>query len=125
MRKESTCLIQLKARRLMLLACLVTMFSIFKVLLIMNEGKMLPEGMFTSRELSTFLGRKVITSLLDTNENVIKTNKLVLSLNKLNNADNLEDGKPSNVLLRHHMTSSEELKNFEPVSPQYKKLKNG
>ena len=68
---------------------------------------------------------------MDGSENIIKTNKLagitemVISLNKLNNSDNLENGKPSNVLLRYHMTSSEEFTNYEPVIPQYKKLKNG
>ena len=46
------------------------------------------------------------------------------SLNKLDNSDNLKDGKPSNVLLRHHMTSSEEFTNFEPVLPQYKNFKD-
>ena len=34
------------------------------------------------------------------------------SLNELNNYDNMEDGKASNVLLRHHITSSEEFMNF-------------
>ena len=63
-------------------------------------------------------------------KNIIKTNKLagvtemVISLNELNNSNNLEDGKPSNVLLRHHMTISEEFTNFEPVTPRYKKLKD-
>ena len=50
---------------------------------------------------------------------------MLMSLNELKDSDNLEDGKPSNVLLRHHMTSSEEFTNFEPVTSQYKKLKNG
>ena len=50
--------------------------------------------------------------------------EMLISLNELNNSDNLDDGKPSNVLLRYHMTSSEEFTNFEPVTPQYKKLKN-
>ena len=62
-------------------------------------------------------------------ENVIKTNTLagitevVLSLNKLSNSDNLEDGKSGNVLIGRHMTSFEELANFEPVTSRYKKLK--
>ena len=49
--------------------------------------------------------------------------EMVISLNELKNSDNLEDGKPRNVLLRHHMTK--ECTNYEPVIPQYKKLKNG
>ena len=51
--------------------------------------------------------------------------QMLMSLNELKDSDNLEDGKPSNVLLRHHMTSSEEFTNFETVTSQYKKLKNG
>ena len=68
---------------------------------------------------------------MDGSENIIKTNKLagvtemVISLNGLNNSDNLENEKSSNVLFRHHMTSFEEFTNYEPVIPHYKKLKNG
>ena len=68
---------------------------------------------------------------LDADKNIIKTNKLagimevVLSLDKLDNTDNLEDGRLSNVLHRYHVTGSEEFTSFEPVTPQYKKLKNG
>ena len=85
---------------------------------------------FTVSELSTFIGRNLLFTPLNSSKNIIKTNKLagitemVISLNELNISDHLEDGKPSNVLLRYHMTSSEELMNFEPVSPQYKKLKD-
>ena len=101
------------------------------VLLITNEEKRLPKGTFTGRELSAFVGSNLITTPLDTIENIVKMDKLagiteiVISVNELNNSDNLEDGKPCNILLRRHMTSSEEFTNFEPVSPQHKKLKNG
>ena len=66
------------------------------------------------------IGREVITDLLDTNESIMKMNKLacitemVLSLDKLDNTDNLEDGRLSNVLLRYHLTGSEEFTCFEP-----------
>ena len=86
---------------------------------------------FTASEPSTFIGRNLLIAPIDDSQNVIKTNKLagitetVISLNKLNNSDNLEDGKPTNVLLKHHMTSSEEFTNYEPVISQFKKLKNG
>ena len=59
-----------------------------------------------------------------------RTNKLVngtkitISLNKLNNSDNLEDGKPSNALFTYFVTSPEYFTHFEPQSPQYKKHKN-
>ena len=95
-----------------------------------NGEKILPEGVFTAGELSTFVGRTLLINPMDASENIIKMNKLagitemLVSLNELNNSDNLEDGKPSNVLLRHYMTSSEEFMNFELVIPKYKKLKN-
>ena len=49
---------------------------------------------------------------------------MIISLNKLNNSDNLEDGKPSNTLFTYFVTRSERYTLFEPQSPQYKKLKN-
>ena len=67
---------------------------------------------------------------MDGSKTIMKMNKLAgvmemaISLNKLDNSDNLKDGKPSNVLLRHHTTSSEEFTNFEPVLPQYKNFKD-
>ena len=45
-------------------------------------------------------------------------------LNELNNSDNLEDGKPNNVLFTYHVTSLEYFTCFEPQSQKYKKLKN-
>ena len=47
-----------------------------------------------------------------------------ITLNELDNSDNLEDGKPSNTLFTYFVTSSEYYTLFEPQSPQYKKLKN-
>ena len=102
-----------------------------KVLLIMNEERKLLEGVFTGRELNTFMGKKVITMPLDANDNIVKTDKLacitevVFILDKLNNTDSLEDGRLSNVLLRYHVTCSEKFMSFEAVTPQYKTLKNG
>ena len=64
-------------------------------------------------------------------DQVIKTNKLagttemIFNLNELDNTDNLEDGKPSNILLTYHVTADEDFTHFEPNISQYKKLKNG
>ena len=97
-----------------------------KAMLIMNEGKELQKETFMGRELNAFVGRKMITTLLDTNKNVVKTEKLacvtkiVLSLDELDNTDNLEDGNLSNVQLRYHLTGSEEFTHLEPLTPQYK-----
>ena len=52
------------------------------------------------------------------NDNIIKMNNLAcitevgLSLDELENADNLEDGRLSNILLRYHVTGSEEFTCF-------------
>ena len=63
-------------------------------------------------------------------DQVIKKNKLRgitemgHNLDELDNSDNLEDGRPSNLLLTYHVTD-EDFTSFEPSTPQYKKLKNG
>ena len=88
------------------------------------------EGVFMDRELNASIGRKLISTPLDANDNIIKTDKLVcitevvFSLNELDNTDNLEDERLSNILLSYHVTSSEEFTSFEPVAPQYKRFKN-
>ena len=50
---------------------------------------------------------------------------MVISFNELDNSDNLEDGLPSNTLFMYYVTGPEYSTCFEPVTPQYKKLKNG
>ena len=47
------------------------------------------------------------------------------NFNELDNADNLEDARPSNILFAYHVTSNEDFTHFKPHTPQYKKLKNG
>ena len=49
---------------------------------------------------------------------------MVISLEELDITDNLENGRPSNVLLRYHVIDPQKLTRYEPVTPQYKKLKN-
>ena len=50
---------------------------------------------------------------------------MVISLNELNNSDNLEDGRPSNILFTYYVTSPEDFTCFEPRNPRYMKLKYG
>ena len=50
---------------------------------------------------------------------------MVISLNELDNSDNLENGRPSNTLFTYYVTGPEYSVHFEPVTPQYKVLKNG
>ena len=67
----------------------------------------------------------------EVDDQVTKTNKLkgiteiTLNLNKLNNSDNLKDGRPSNELLTYHVTDDKDFTRFEPQTTQYRKLKNG
>ena len=50
---------------------------------------------------------------------------MILNLNKFDNTDNLEDGRPSNVLLTYDVTADKDFTCFKPNIPEYKKLKNG
>ena len=50
---------------------------------------------------------------------------MIFNLDKLDNTDNLEDGRPSNTLFTYYVTGSEDFVHFEPETPQYKKLKIG
>ena len=60
---------------------------------------------YAGRELRSVLEGMVTFTQFVSDERVIKTNKLkgitemILNLDELDNADNLEDGRPSNVLL--------------------------
>ena len=69
--------------------------------------------------------------MMDSRNDVLRTNKLEkvmklsISLNKLNNSDNLEDGRPSNTLFTYYVTGPEYSTCFKPVTLQYKALKSG
>ena len=99
---------------------------------LLKTGKkiVLNKGVYTDKELNSLIGMELKSQMLDSGNDIQRTNKLVngtkitISLNELNNSDNLEDGKPSNVLFTYHVTSPEYFTCFEPQSPQYKKLKN-
>ena len=85
---------------------------------------------YTSRELSAFVNGELILTNLDKDPRIIKMNKLakitdmIFNLDELDNTDNLEDGRPSNVLFRYYVSGSDNFMCFEPKAPQYKKLKN-
>ena len=70
------------------------------------------------------------SQMLDSRNDILRTNKLVngtkitISLNELDNSDNLENGRPRNTLFTYYVTSPEYFTLFKPQSPQYKKLKN-
>ena len=99
---------------------------------LLKTGKkiVLNKGVYTDKELNTLIGMELKSQMLDSRNDTLRTNKLVngtkitISLNKLDNSDNLKDGRPSNTLFTYLVTSPEYFMHFEPLSPQYKKLKN-
>ena len=98
---------------------------------ISDTKKMIPSRTYAGRELLSMLEGMVKLNEFLVDDQVIKKNKLkgimeiTLNLNELDNSNNLEDGRPSNSLLTYHVTSNEDITRFEPVTPQYKKLKSG
>ena len=90
----------------------------------------LNKGVYTDKDPNSLIGMELKSQMLDSRNDIQKTNKLVngtkitISLNELNNSDNLEDGRPNNILFTYFVTSLEYFTRFEPQSPQYKKLKN-
>ena len=98
---------------------------------LLKTGKkiMLNKGVYTDKELNSLIGTELKSQMLDSRNDIQRTNKLVngtkitISLKELNNSDN-ENGKPSNTLFTYFVTSPEYFKRCEPQSPQYKKLNN-
>ena len=94
--------------------------------------KRIKAGTCTRRELIDLVEGKIGMTQFDEapKEQVGRTNKLegiteiVLSLDELDNTDNLENGKPSSTLLAYHVTAHDDFTNFEPCAPQYKRLKD-
>ena len=91
----------------------------------------LNKGVSTDKELNSLIGTELRVQMIYSRENVLRTNnlekvrKLTISLNELDNSDNLEDGMPSNTLFTYYVTGPEYSTHFEPLTPQYKKLKSG
>ena len=101
-----------------------------EVLFKTGEKISLNKGVYTDKEINAMIGQELKSQIDDCND-VLRTNKLekvmklAISLNELDNSDNLEDGRPSNTLFTYYVTGPEYSMHFEPVMPQYKKLKNG
>ena len=98
---------------------------------ISDTKKPIPSRTYAGRELLSLLKGMVEVAHFEADDQVIKKNKLrgiteiTFNLNELNNTDNLENGRLSNVLLTYHMDAHEGFTHFEPHTPQYKKFKNG
>ena len=91
----------------------------------------LNKEVYTDKELNSLIGMELKSQMLDSRNDVLRNNKLekvmkmVISLNELDNSDNLEDGRPSNTLFTYYVTGPEYSMHFEPHTPQYKKFKSG
>ena len=102
-----------------------------KVQLKTRKEIMLTKAVYTDKELNALIGLELKLQMMDSRNDVLRTNKLekitkmVISLNELNNSSNLEDGRPSNTLFTYYVTGPEYSTCFEPHTPQYKALKNG
>ena len=99
---------------------------------LLKTGKkiVLNKGVYMNKELNSLIGMDLKSQMLDSHNDILRTNKLVngtkitISLNKLDNSDNLEHGRPNNTLFTYYVTSPKYFRLFKPQSPQYKKLKN-
>ena len=91
----------------------------------------LPKGtMCTDEEVNAIIGLEYKSTML-CNNYATKKNKLgdvtemAISLNELDNSDNLEDGRPSITLFMYYVIDPKDFTNFRQVTPQYQKLNNG
>ena len=94
-----------------------------EVLLYMGKKIVLNKGVYTDKELDSLIGTKLKSQMLDSRDDLLRTNKLkkitkvVISLNELDNSDNLEDGRPSNTLFTYYVTSPERYTRLELHNP--------
>ena len=85
-----------------------------KALLKTGKEKKLSKGVYTDKELNALIGLEMKLQLVSC-DYAFKMNKLehlteiVISLNKLDNTDNLENRRPSNILFRYHVTDSKRI----------------
>ena len=98
---------------------------------ISDTKKMIPSGSDAGRELLSIVEGMVELNQFVADDQVIKKNKLkgitemIIDLGELNNKDKFEDRHPSNTLFMYHVTDDKDFTHFEPLTPQYRKLKNG
>ena len=102
-----------------------------EVLLYTGKKIVLNKGVYMDKELDSLIETELKSQMLDSRDDIQRTNKLkkimkvAISLNELDNSDNLEDGRPSNTLFTYYVTSPEDYTRFEPRKTRYKALKYG
>ena len=76
-----------------------------EVLSITGKKIVLNKGVYTDKELNSLIGTELKLQMLDSRNDIQRTNKLVngtkitINLNRLDNSDNLEDGNPAKPYL--------------------------
>ena len=76
-----------------------------EVLFVTGKKIVLNKGVYMDKELNSLIGTEVKSQMLDSHNDIQRTNKLVngtkitISLMELDNSDNLEDGNPANPYL--------------------------
>ena len=94
-----------------------------EVLSVTGKKIVLNKGVYMDKELNSLIGTELKSQMLDSRNDIQRTNKLVngtkisISLNELNNSDNLKDGRPRNTLFTYFVTSLEYFTHYEPQSP--------
>ena len=94
-----------------------------KVQLKSGEEIMLNKGVYTDKELNSLIGMELRVQMIDSREDALRTNKLekvkklTISLNNIDNSNNLEDGRPSNTLFTYYVTGPEYSMPFEHCTP--------
>ena len=94
-----------------------------EVLSVTGKKIVLNKRVYMDKELNSLIGMELKSQMLDSRNDNLRSNKLekvtkmVISLNELDNSDNQEDGRPSNVLFTYYVTNSECYMLFEPQTP--------
>ena len=83
--------------------------------MLLKTGKkiVLNKGVCLDKELNSLIGTELKSQMLDSRNDILRTNKLekvmklTISLNKLDNSYNLDNGRPSNTLFTYYVTCPE------------------
>ena len=95
----------------------------FKVQLKLGKEIMLNKGVYMNKELNSLMGMELRVQMIDSREDVLRINKLekvtklTISLNELDNSDNLEDGNSATPYLRIMLLVLNTLRISNPTNP--------
>ena len=99
-----------------------------EVLPVTGKKIVLNKVVYTDKELNEIIGQELKSRIGDCDD-ILKTSKLVngskitISLNELDNSDNLEDGKPSNTLFMYMLLVPNILRVLNPNPHNIKNLR--